>query len=362
MITASYTCDVGYSVVGVASRTCQSDGQFSGQEPVCQSECPSFTLTEYKYTVLFDLLFFLKTVIDCGSPPRIDNGTFNVTMTTFESMAQYSCNEGFTLSGSQSRTCQADGTWSGADLMCRSPAKQSNSSPVITGVVVGLLVAALIALGIIVVIILRRRRQRKGGVNIVTSSNENRFEDLSNPIYSGREILLYRHNYFIMQIDEHISTYCGGGAHVLMHNTSVPVLYIGEIDGRYVGIAGTGSTTYVKSNDYDEVAGDDAYEMTGIVQPAGTLTSMNSDYDDIVDPHRSSNLVITNPSRMEPQHYELPQRRNIYSTMSDNSQVRASPYEEPVESARVRIYALVYIELEQYTCNLNAWLPSVRCC
>ena len=33
---ASYTCDVGYAVVGVASRTCQSDGQFSGQEPVCQ--------------------------------------------------------------------------------------------------------------------------------------------------------------------------------------------------------------------------------------------------------------------------------------------------------------------------------------
>ena len=133
---------------------------------------------------------FLKIVIDCGEPPSVDDGGFNATATTFESMAQYNCNEGFTLSGSQSRTCQADGTWSGTEPVCVAPAEQSNSSPAIAaGVVVGLVVAALIALGIIVVIILRRRRQRKGGANIVTGSSGNRFEDLSNPIYSGREIL-----------------------------------------------------------------------------------------------------------------------------------------------------------------------------
>ena len=39
VLTASYSCDVGYELVGVASRTCQSDGQFSGQEPVCQGWC-----------------------------------------------------------------------------------------------------------------------------------------------------------------------------------------------------------------------------------------------------------------------------------------------------------------------------------
>ena len=42
VITASYTCDVGYAVVGVALRTCQSDGQFSGQEPVCQGEWQAY--------------------------------------------------------------------------------------------------------------------------------------------------------------------------------------------------------------------------------------------------------------------------------------------------------------------------------
>ena len=130
-----------------------------------------------------------------------------MTETTFQSMARYGCNEGFTLSGSQSRTCQADGTWSGTDPVCVAPARQSSSSPTIAaGVVVGLVVAALIALGIIVVIILRRRRQRKGGMNIIPISGGNRFEELSNPIYSGRETC---HSYFIMQMGEYIRTYSG---------------------------------------------------------------------------------------------------------------------------------------------------------
>ena len=130
-----------------------------------------------------------------------------MTETTFQTMARYGCNEGFTLSGSQSRTCQADGTWSGTDPVCVAPAGQSSASPAIAaGVVVGLVVAALIALGIIVVIILRRRRQRKGGMNIIPISGGNRFEELSNPIYSGRETC---HSYFIMQMDEYIRTYSG---------------------------------------------------------------------------------------------------------------------------------------------------------
>ena len=112
---------------------------------------------------------------------------------------------------------------------------------------------------------------------------------------------------------------------------------IGEIDGRYVGIAGTGSASYVKSNDCDKVADSNIYEMAEIVQPAGTLTSTTSDYDDIVDPHRSSTLVIANPSPMESQHYELPARRNIYSTMSDSSMIPVTHYEEPVGSSMVRI-------------------------
>ena len=34
-ITASYTCNMGYQLVGDEFLTCQSTGQFSGQEPLC---------------------------------------------------------------------------------------------------------------------------------------------------------------------------------------------------------------------------------------------------------------------------------------------------------------------------------------
>ena len=34
-ITASYTCNMGYQLVGDELLTCQSAGQFSAQEPLC---------------------------------------------------------------------------------------------------------------------------------------------------------------------------------------------------------------------------------------------------------------------------------------------------------------------------------------
>ena len=37
-VVASYTCEIGYQLVGNAVLTCQSDGQFSGEEPVCYGE------------------------------------------------------------------------------------------------------------------------------------------------------------------------------------------------------------------------------------------------------------------------------------------------------------------------------------
>ena len=34
----TYTCDVGYTLQGANSRTCQSDGQWSGSAPQCNCE------------------------------------------------------------------------------------------------------------------------------------------------------------------------------------------------------------------------------------------------------------------------------------------------------------------------------------
>ena len=35
---ATYNCSVGYNLVGNGTRTCQSDGQWSGSDPTCLSK------------------------------------------------------------------------------------------------------------------------------------------------------------------------------------------------------------------------------------------------------------------------------------------------------------------------------------
>ena len=56
------------------------------------------------------LLFF--AAVDCGTLAAPQNGEINLTATTFMSTATYNCNSGYILSGNETRTCQASGTWS----------------------------------------------------------------------------------------------------------------------------------------------------------------------------------------------------------------------------------------------------------
>jgi len=34
--TATYSCDLGYNLVGDSTRTCQANGMWSGNEPICK--------------------------------------------------------------------------------------------------------------------------------------------------------------------------------------------------------------------------------------------------------------------------------------------------------------------------------------
>ena len=42
----------------------------------------------------------------------------DVSETVLNSVATYSCNTGYTLTGDATRTCQGDGTWSGIIPLC----------------------------------------------------------------------------------------------------------------------------------------------------------------------------------------------------------------------------------------------------
>ncbi len=95
--TATYDCSVGSTLTGGATRTCQSSGAWSGAAPTC----------------------VLK---DCGTLPNPSNGTVTTTATTYAGTATYACSNGYILSGTSSRKCDAGGTWSGTAPTCTRPA------------------------------------------------------------------------------------------------------------------------------------------------------------------------------------------------------------------------------------------------
>jgi len=61
---------------------------------------------------------FFPVAVDCGGLPSPANGQVDTGTTTFGSTAAYSCNNGYTLSGSAMRNCLADATWSGTKPTC----------------------------------------------------------------------------------------------------------------------------------------------------------------------------------------------------------------------------------------------------
>ena len=91
--TATYSCATGYTLAGSAARVCLETGFWSGAAPVCPP-------------------------VDCGAPPSPSNGSVSFGSTTYTAVASYSCDAGFSLSGSATRTCQSSATWSGSTPTC----------------------------------------------------------------------------------------------------------------------------------------------------------------------------------------------------------------------------------------------------
>ncbi|XP_078575446.1 sushi, von Willebrand factor type A, EGF and pentraxin domain-containing protein 1-like isoform X3 [Branchiostoma floridae x Branchiostoma japonicum] len=91
---AEYTCDEGYVLSGNRSRICQADGTWSGENPRCKPR-------------------------HCPVPSHLKNGKMKGIQYFYRQSVQYSCNEGYILHGSVSRSCLADGMWSGTEPVCK---------------------------------------------------------------------------------------------------------------------------------------------------------------------------------------------------------------------------------------------------
>ena len=63
--------------------------------------------------------FCFHLVIDCGDPGTLSNGSRTGSVFTFGGTVRYRCNQGYKLSGSSIRTCEASGRWSGDKAVCK---------------------------------------------------------------------------------------------------------------------------------------------------------------------------------------------------------------------------------------------------
>ena len=124
--TVNYSCDEGYNIAGDEMRTCQENGSWSGQKPVCQSEC--FFTYSMCVCVLYcmyeemkcDHHFSVLLVVDCFTLTNPTNGQVSLDMTTFGAVANYSCNEGYILMGPTARACQSNENWTDDPPLCQS--------------------------------------------------------------------------------------------------------------------------------------------------------------------------------------------------------------------------------------------------
>ena len=77
---------------------------------------------------------FIISVIDCGIPssPPVNSITLSITyiLTTYNSVATYSCGIGYNLVGNIQRTCLPNGLWSEQPPQCQS--QHENTYCVIT--------------------------------------------------------------------------------------------------------------------------------------------------------------------------------------------------------------------------------------
>ena len=66
----------------------------------------------------------MHTSVSCSSLTGPNNGMFNCSLgddrgPSYEDTCSFTCNTGYELTGSDTRTCQNNGNWSGTNTVCR---------------------------------------------------------------------------------------------------------------------------------------------------------------------------------------------------------------------------------------------------
>ena len=155
-------------------------------------------------------------MVTCSKLPHPENGNVSWNSTDFNSIASYSCNEGFVLNGIPQRVCQASGYWSDRPPQCSRIPRPSSTPPssedmglhpqpydissivsmsnatrshhtnntnifIICGGVIVLMINLIIVVAVLIAVVYIRRRK----INALAAAAANSVE---NPLYSGGQL------------------------------------------------------------------------------------------------------------------------------------------------------------------------------
>ena len=138
---ATFVCNTGYESSSSRSRVCQSDGSWSGSVATCQRKLEGLKLFTVN-TYIYMYFFAADAVVNCGDPGTPFKGSKLGAATTFGARVRYRCDSGYVVTGLIERVCQADSSWSGSlpscELVdCGDPGTPENGIKIGTGTTFG---------------------------------------------------------------------------------------------------------------------------------------------------------------------------------------------------------------------------------
>ncbi|XP_071546933.1 sushi, von Willebrand factor type A, EGF and pentraxin domain-containing protein 1-like isoform X1 [Panulirus ornatus] len=147
----SYICDAGFRLEGDGTRTCQSNGHWTGEQPVCVElfcDLPEEIVHgvrkinslkvggTVRYTCMegyrmegsptlncisegkWDVAIPKCIQVDCGPPPTGDNIVIQGSHTVYGSQVTFTCERGHQVNGAEWSTCKQSGRWSNDAPLC----------------------------------------------------------------------------------------------------------------------------------------------------------------------------------------------------------------------------------------------------
>ena len=116
-------CVDGYTGVGGSYTCVVTDEDTNSVGWNGSTSCQRSELLIFSYVLCPSVLLHNYTLVPCPELLKPPNGMIDCSLGddevySYEDTCSFTCNTGYELAGSDTRTCQSDGSWSGSDNFC----------------------------------------------------------------------------------------------------------------------------------------------------------------------------------------------------------------------------------------------------